>query len=105
MARHRRDVDKSNVSRNAAGTDGGGIDAISQGNYSNPFPPQRTITISQSLISGNTAAGRGGGVYTKNFDGTETQVSDSRITGNSVPTSNNGLNRNGGGIYAFVQSA
>jgi hypothetical protein len=99
-------VADSEISGNTASTgDGGGMFARALSPYYNPFPQPRAITISRSLISGNTALNRGGGIYTKNFAGTESRIEESRITGNHVPESLNyytGSDRNGGGIYAFV---
>jgi len=97
-------IEDSEVSGNTAARDGGGVFAYANSNTSNPFPTPRSITISRSLISGNTASKRGGGIYTRNFDGTETLVEDSRITGNhALDTSGIGLKYgNGGGIYAYL---
>jgi hypothetical protein len=90
----------SEIEGNSA-LDGGGVFARASGNYSNPFATPRAITISRSLVSGNTALNRGGGIYTRNLAGTETVVEESRITGNHVLTSGH-AERNGGGIYAYL---
>jgi hypothetical protein len=94
-------IERSVISGNVASSgDGGGVFAVANFETVHPFPTPRAITITQSLISGNTATDRGGGLYLKNFDGTEALVQDSRVTGNSSGTS--GTHRNGGGIYAYV---
>ena len=96
-------IERSTVSGNTAATDGGGVFAKASADEGNPFPSPRSITIAESLISGNTAFDRGGGLYLFNYDGTETLVTDSRITGNEVPAEATGNHRNGGGIYAYVR--
>jgi hypothetical protein len=95
------DVERSNISGNYCKADGGGIFAKSEYDSSHIFPSQKAITISGSTVSGNTAWDRGGGIYAFDFEGTETVVSNCRVTGNHA-TSQFSSHGNGGGIYAYI---
>jgi hypothetical protein len=50
-------------------------------------------------LSGNTASSRGGGIYTKAYDGTDTRIEDTTVSGNYLPGL---IPVNGGGIYGYV---
>jgi hypothetical protein len=52
-----------------------------------------TLTISRSTVSGNTAMGAGGGIV--NFFGTMT-ITDSVVSGNTTPGNGGGINNNNG---------
>ena len=86
---------QSVISGNTAeGGDGGGVWTKSLG----LSEPLTTVTIKNSLISGNTASDRGGGVYTKTYLDTNLLIQDTRVTGNHAL---NGTNGNGGGVYFY----
>lgn len=96
-------VDRTLIDGNTAiNGDGGGITAKAFHNFSNPYPTPRAITITRSTISNNQANVRGGGLFALNFAGTETLLSESRITGNHVLTNATVNPKSGGGIYAYV---
>ncbi len=64
----------------------------------------KSVAISRSLISGNTAFGRGGGLYTGLYQGHEVLIEESRFTNNIAkePTTSVGYHGSGGGIYAYL---
>ncbi len=89
------------MSGNTAEKDGGGIFVCATSDPFNPYPVPQAITVAQSTVSGNTAYDRGGGIYTKSFDGTEVTVEQTSVTDNHVPVNTSG-HQNGGGIYAYL---
>ncbi len=95
-------IEQSTLSGNRTDGEGGGLFVWANTDIDNPVPTPRVITVSRSLVSGNTALDRGGGVYIRNFGGTETLIQESRITGNYVPAIATGPFRNGGGLYAYL---
>ena len=66
------------------------------------------LDMQRSLISGNTAENRGGGLYLYGAGGSELLIQDSRITGNRTGEDRiNGQGESpfsGGGVYAYMVS-
>ena len=70
------------IAGGSSGSIGGGIRSM------------ENLTLSDSIVTGNTAAGSGGGIYARANAGSTTLISDSVVTANSAV----GANRLGGGI-------
>jgi hypothetical protein len=84
-------ISGNSVTGTAATNDGGGIFA---GGYKATPTYHGSVVVTNSTISGNTAAGgKGGGIYASLY--VSVTVTNSTITGNTA-------GGNGGGIYAFA---
>lgn len=111
-------ISDTTIARNISSRDGGGA-LLRMGHIASTpslLDPHSTavnlpLNLERSIISGNQAEDRGGGLYLYGAGGTKLKVIDSRVTGNGaglgVTNPNSGRSENpysGGGIYTYMVS-
>ena len=101
-------VSDSILANNSSGADGGGarLDMGGEGLHNTAI--SLPLTVERTVISGNEAVNRGGGLYLYGAGGAQLSVVDSRVTGNEAGSTGSGGGgenpRSGGGIYAYTVS-
>ncbi len=100
-------VDRCEIKDNTVFSgDGGGIWVHSDSAETPPEPAAPSVKIANSLISGNTTSYKGGGLYSYNYDESETLVQDTRIKDNRATgvsyADQQAVSSFGGGVYAYL---